>query len=227
MGSQQAKENDPATMTSPPVQRVFQERLGCSLLQHSVVLLTAGCLCSLQGFTMIPGSGANSRLALTAHYKTFLHAALMAAAGSASSAGACASLGRTAGICSFWLLAGGCWLSFYADVRASFLGIGLPMAATVQLHLCQDDLDLYVRDSTRSDTRSQCTYSDLSLPRRGRQRCTKGTIALTTDGTMHLACVCVCVCVCMCVRNVHGEDVFDGVCGCQGRQSRCRRGARQ
>ena len=44
---QQAKD-DPATMTSPPVQRVFQERLGCSLLQHSVVLLTAGCLCSLQ-----------------------------------------------------------------------------------------------------------------------------------------------------------------------------------
>ena len=40
---QQAKD-DPATMTSPPGQRVFQERLGCSLLQHSVVLLTAGCL---------------------------------------------------------------------------------------------------------------------------------------------------------------------------------------
>ena len=99
-------------------------------------------------------------------------------------------------------------MSFYADVRASFLGIGLPMAATVQLYLCQDYLDLYVHD--RSNTRSQCTYSDLSLPRRGRQRCTKGTIALTTDGTMHLACVC--VCVCMCVTNVHGEEVFDGVC---------------
>ena len=44
-----------------------------------------GLFCT-QGFTMIPGSGANSRLALTAHYKAFLHAALMAAAGSASSA---------------------------------------------------------------------------------------------------------------------------------------------
>ena len=40
---QQAKD-DTATMTSPPGQRLFQEHLGCSLLQHSVVLLTAGCL---------------------------------------------------------------------------------------------------------------------------------------------------------------------------------------
>ena len=49
------------------------------------VTVAIGLFCT-QGFTMIPGSGANSRLALTAHYKTFLHAALMAAAGSASSA---------------------------------------------------------------------------------------------------------------------------------------------
>ena len=52
---------------------------------QSMIGVTIGLFCT-QGFTMIPGSGANSRLALTAHYKAFLHAALMAAAGSASSA---------------------------------------------------------------------------------------------------------------------------------------------
>jgi len=93
-------------------------------LAHGVVLALAGCL---QGFTIMPAFGTNAKLALTAHYKTFLHALLLGGVGAAASKGEVFRV--QPGMIAAWLIVGGCWLSFYADVRASFINVHLPMAA--------------------------------------------------------------------------------------------------
>ena len=77
---------------------------------------------------MAPGK-VNPKLALTAHYKAFLHAFLLTGLGAAASFGVFPRISATTSAVSFYSLVGGCWVSLVADVNASFLGVHLPIAA--------------------------------------------------------------------------------------------------
>ena len=85
--------------------------------------------CKTKGFTMVPELGANPKLALTAHYKTILHALLAIGVGAAAAAGSFPAMGRISANIAFYTIVVGSWISFYADVNASFIGIHLPLAA--------------------------------------------------------------------------------------------------
>lgn len=102
--------------------------LAASLAAHSVLLTAATCW---SGFTMFPGLAANPKLALTAHYKGFLHAFLISSVAAACTCGAPVFPGLTAmkAKLAFYMLAGGCWVSFVADHVASFINVAMPLGA--------------------------------------------------------------------------------------------------
>ncbi len=103
----------------------MQAQLAKSTSVHAVLLCLAACL---QGFTFLDPQSVDANLALSAHYKMFLHAALLAAIAAAAVSGAFPKMGYNSAMGVFILTTGGAWLSTYADIAASFIKIALPMS---------------------------------------------------------------------------------------------------
>lgn len=103
----------------------MQTAFAKSMAFHGAATLCASCL---QGFTILPASGADPKLALVAHNKCMMHGFLLCGIAAAGAAGVFSKMGSMSSMISFLCIAGGSWMSFYGDVRASFLKVSFPLA---------------------------------------------------------------------------------------------------
>ena len=101
---------------------------GQALCVHGALLWAAT---AWSGFLMaIPGpNGPNKKLLLVAHQKGFLHSFSLFGFGAALYMGCFPNTTPTKAYASFWLLAGGAWISLLGDTVAAYLNEALPLGA--------------------------------------------------------------------------------------------------
>ena len=98
---------------------------GQALCVHGALLWAATCW---SGFLMM-AEGPNPKLLLVAHQKGFLHAFSLFGFGAAMYMGCFPKTTPSKANISFWLLAGGAWVSLIGDTAAAFLNEALPLGA--------------------------------------------------------------------------------------------------
>jgi hypothetical protein len=101
---------------------------GQALCVHGALLWTAT---AWSGFLMaLPGpNGPNKKLLLVAHQKGFLHSFSIFGFGAALYMGCFPNTTPAKANASFWLLAGGAWVSLIGDMVAAYLNEALPLGA--------------------------------------------------------------------------------------------------